>query len=128
VLLALKGSTALKDLRIIDSQVTPVGLKALASCPNLLVLSLEGCPPVDNDLLSAISSIKSLKKLFILRGGLKQEQKPYLVKLRFIENIELDLKGWPIPARKELYKDLPNALSVLKPFKFKVPGQEPSLP
>jgi serine/threonine protein kinase len=104
---SLKGSSAIQRILVFNTTASASSIASLAGCPNLKILEFDRCP-VDNAALEAMATIKGLNILSLFECKLKQSQMSYLAKLKNAKHIELDLTGWPKPARLELLKRLPN--------------------
>ena len=126
VLIGLKGSQTIAEIRVEHGSISASGLKALAGCHNLKVLMLERLR-VDNAALEAIAAIKSLKILHIVKAQFQPDQIPAMAKLAFIKKVSLDITEWPGPKMEELYKYLPNANMELRQLPASpAPGPAPS--
>ncbi|MBS1992121.1 MAG: hypothetical protein JSS83_16480, partial [Cyanobacteria bacterium SZAS LIN-3] len=107
-LIGLKGSQAIKNIFLANSELSVRGVDALASCPNLLVLSMDNMD-MDNAAVGALGNIKSLRRLKLSRQYFRKEDFPVLLKLKDIECVDLDLSKWSKFDRDRLFALMPCA-------------------
>ena len=64
-LVYLSKFRSLTDLDVGRCKITEVGVKHLSSCASLLALSLQDNPGINNNCMSYLLSLKSLKSLYL---------------------------------------------------------------